>query len=271
MRALALDDRVVVLLGAVPALVAVHAPVAPADACRSGRRSRRSQPSTVSTYPAPECGSVSRPSVNAWTTALSPAISISAFRWSIDACTPPSETRPIRCTRSASMAASRTSLSANDPSSIASSMRVRSCRTTAPAPRFRWPTSELPICPSGRPTARPLAVSSVCGCSAQSSSNVGVSACEIALPGPSGASPQPSRMTSATAGTGIGPGPSFIARRRRSRRSRRDRGSRRRRAPPSMSGCAEQLARRCRASCCRRRARARARRRPRSGRRPARG
>ena len=37
-------------------------------------------------------------------------------------------------------------------------MRVRSWRTTAPAPRFRWPTSELPICPSGSPTARPHAV-----------------------------------------------------------------------------------------------------------------
>ena len=33
-------------------------------------------------------------------------------------------------------------------------MRVRSWRTTAPAPRLRCPTSELPICPSGSPTAR---------------------------------------------------------------------------------------------------------------------
>ena len=39
-------------------------------------------------------------------------------------------------------------------------------------------------------------------CSAQSSSKTGVSACEIALPGPSGARPQPSRITSATDGAG---------------------------------------------------------------------
>ena len=26
-----------------------------------------------------------------------------------------------------------------------------------PAPMFKWPTSELPICPSGNPTERPLA------------------------------------------------------------------------------------------------------------------
>jgi hypothetical protein len=29
--------------------------------------------------------------------------------------------------------------------------------TTRPAPRFMWPTSELPICPTGNPTARPEA------------------------------------------------------------------------------------------------------------------
>ena len=80
-------------------------------------------------------------------------------------------------------------------------MRARSCGTIAPAPRFRWPTSELPIWPSGRPTASPFAVSCVCGCSAHSRSNTGVSASEIALPGPSGARPQPSRITRATAGT----------------------------------------------------------------------
>ena len=41
----------------------------------------------------------------------------------------------------------------------ASSTRTRSWRTTAPAPRLRCPTSELPICPSGSPTARPDASS----------------------------------------------------------------------------------------------------------------
>ena len=39
------------------------------------------------------------------------------------------------------------------PRAIASSMRGRSCITTRPAPMLRWPTSELPICPGGRPTS----------------------------------------------------------------------------------------------------------------------
>ena len=47
--------------------------------------------------------------------------------------------------------------------SLAASIRVRSCLTTLPAPRLRWPTSELPIWPSGRPTALPQAVSVVVG------------------------------------------------------------------------------------------------------------
>src|ERR1700749_4948986 len=80
-------------------------------------------------------------------------------------------------------------------------MRARSCLTIAPAPRFRWPTSELPIWPTGRPTSGPWAESSVCGYRAQRRSKTGVSASETALPGPGGASPQPSRMTSATEGT----------------------------------------------------------------------
>ncbi len=33
--------------------------------------------------------------------------------------------------------------------------RVYSWYTTRPAPRFRWPTSELPICSAGRPTEAP--------------------------------------------------------------------------------------------------------------------
>src|ERR1043165_6215734 len=32
-----------------------------------------------------------------------------------------------------------------------------------PAPIFKWPTSELPICPSGKPTASPQVTSSVLG------------------------------------------------------------------------------------------------------------
>ena len=56
-----------------------------------------------------------------------------------------------------SQAARNTSLPASAPAATASSIRVRSWRTTAPAPRLRWPTSELPIWPSGNPTARPEA------------------------------------------------------------------------------------------------------------------
>ena len=46
---------------------------------------------------------------------------------------------------------------ASAPSATAVSMRGRSCITTRPAPRFMWPTSELPICPLGRPTESSLA------------------------------------------------------------------------------------------------------------------
>ena len=42
------------------------------------------------------------------------------------------------------------------PRRMAASMRVSSCQTTRPAPRFMWPTSELPNWPSGSPTASPL-------------------------------------------------------------------------------------------------------------------
>ena len=77
--------------------------------------------------------------------------------------TPPSDTSPSRCSRSVRHAARSASFSWNDPSAIASSIRSRSCFTTAPAPRFRCPTSELPIWPSGSPTAGPCVVSVVCG------------------------------------------------------------------------------------------------------------
>src|SRR5690606_16099254 len=75
---------------------------------------------------------------------------------------------------------------------------VRLCLTTRPAPMFMWPTSLLPICPSGRPTASPEALRLVWGALAQTSSNTGVLANSTALPGPAGASPQPARMTTAT-------------------------------------------------------------------------
>ena len=49
------------------------------------------------------------------------------------------------------------------PRSMLCEMRTRSCGTTRPAPRLRWPTSLLPIWPTGSPTASSLASSSVRG------------------------------------------------------------------------------------------------------------
>jgi len=53
---------------------------------------------------------------------------------------------------------------------------VTSIVTTRPAPIFRWPTSLLPICPSGRPTKGPSVRMRVCGNSAHSRSKLGVCA-----------------------------------------------------------------------------------------------
>ena len=215
-----------------------------------------SQRSTSATYPAPERGRVSRPSVSTCSTRSetpsSAASSIAASMWDQPEWTPPSETsaiacmRPRRDSRARPQASRSAGLSKNDPSAIASSIRARSCFTTAPAPRFRWPTSELPIWPGGRPTSRPEVESVVCGYLSQSSSKTGVSARATALPGPSGASPQPSRTIRATAGTGApaGPGVRVICRpRRRSRgspptRARRRRPKRRRRRAADISSAA---------------------------------
>ena len=56
------------------------------------------------------------------------------------------------------------------------------------------PTSELPICPSGRPTARPEAWRAQWGKWANQSSSRGVSAMAMALLALLGLSPKPSRM-----------------------------------------------------------------------------
>src|SRR6059036_2240959 len=80
----------------------------------------------------------------------------------------------------------------NSPDSIACEMRTMSCGTTRPAPRFRWPTSLLPICPSGRPTASPDALSNVRGAFAQRRCQVGVRPSSTALPSRPGRKPQPS-------------------------------------------------------------------------------
>src|SRR3989454_9569980 len=80
----------------------------------------------------------------------------------------------------------------NSPDSMACEIRTMSCGTTRPTPRFRCPTSLLPICPSGRPTASPDAVSSVRGAFAQRRCQVGVRPSSTALPSRPGRKPQPS-------------------------------------------------------------------------------
>src|SRR6266481_9399221 len=60
------------------------------------------------------------------------------------------------------------------------------------------PTSLLPICPSGRPTARPLADSCDTGNRAASLSRLGVPCSAMAFPSRLAELPQPSRMTSST-------------------------------------------------------------------------
>ena len=92
----------------------------------------------------------------------------------------PRQPRPCRT------AASRTSLRSNEPSAISASMRGRSCSTGRPAPMLRWPTSLLPICPSGRPTARAEASSRELGHSSSSARQRGISAAAMASAAGSG-------------------------------------------------------------------------------------
>src|SRR5437899_10814629 len=87
----------------------------------------------------------------------------------------------------------------NSPDSMACEMRTMSCGTTRPAPRFRCPTSLLPICPSGSPTASPDALSNVRGAFDQRRCQVGVRPSSIAFPTWPGRKPQPS-STIRTAG-----------------------------------------------------------------------
>ena len=123
-----------------------------------------------------------------------------ACRCPFDEWTPPSETSPMRCSaapgsRAAANASPSTGFAASEPSAQARLMRVSSWYTTRPAPMLRCPTSELPIWPSGRPTASPEASSRVCGHVANRRSRFGVLAREMALPGPGSARPYPSMMT----------------------------------------------------------------------------
>ena len=116
-------------------------------------------------------------------------------------CTPPSETRPSRCSappprKTLSAARFSTGFSKKSPSRTDFEMRVYSWYTMRPAPMFRCPTSELPICPSGRPTASPLAPIDVCEYSRNILSRFGFRAAAIALPRASSERPKPSSITS---------------------------------------------------------------------------
>src|SRR5215813_2289859 len=84
------------------------------------------------------------------------------------------------------------------PLAIAASMRGKSCITRRPAPMLRCPTSELPICPSGRPTSLPEVRNKACGQVAHRWSKLGVRAWRIALSATSSRQPQPSSTTSMT-------------------------------------------------------------------------
>src|SRR5437870_557497 len=145
-------------------------------------------------------GGVSRPSSQAWIATGSscrwPSMIPAVRCWS-SACTPPFPIRPSRWSvpprrrtlpHNSATAGSRK----NAPDSIAWEMRTMSWGTTRPAPRFRCPTSLLPICPSGRPTASPDASSNVRGALAQRRCQVGVSPSSTAFPSRPGRNPQPS-------------------------------------------------------------------------------
>src|SRR5438093_6652169 len=78
------------------------------------------------------------------------------------------------------------------PDSMACEMRTMSWGTTRPAPRLRCPTSLLPICPAGSPTASPDALSSVCGARLHRRCQTGVAPSSMAFPSRPGRKPQPS-------------------------------------------------------------------------------
>ena len=154
--------------------------------------------------PSADRGGVSRPSSRAWTTrSRTPArwaSSATATRWRSLAWTPPGPTRLTRASRRPVVAAvrqasTRTASVAKLPSAMAASMRGRSWRTGRPAPRFRWPTSELPICPSGSPTSGPDAPRRACGQASSRARQRGIRAAATASASGRDPIPKPSRMT----------------------------------------------------------------------------
>src|SRR5881396_1304713 len=153
-----------------------------------------------------DCGGVSRPSGNAWIATGRPArrpSSTAASRCVSSAWTPPVPIKLIRCSvpflrRISSHNRTNGSSRKNSPDSMLREMRTMSCGTTRPAPRFRCPTSLLPICPSGSPTARPDASSNVRGARSHRRCQTGVAPSSMALPSRPGRNPQPSRTIRTT-------------------------------------------------------------------------
>ncbi len=92
--------------------------------------------------------------------------------------TPASETMPIRCSLeprafTRSTAPRHTGLAASWCSEKSLLIRTSSWFTIRPAPMFSWPTSLLPMTPSGSPTSSPLALTSATGYRACSMSSHG--------------------------------------------------------------------------------------------------
>ena len=153
------DDRVVAALDAVPAVVAVHREVAPADRRDGGIRvgGRRAAPSRSAMNGRAERGGVSRPSSSAWTRTLAHALAAGQLGQrdemavvGVDAARSDEADDAAGRRRSRGPGRrrrGRPGASKNEPSAMAASIRGRSWRTGRPAPRFRCPTSELPIWP----------------------------------------------------------------------------------------------------------------------------
>ena len=155
--------------------------------------------------PSAERGGVSRPSSSAWTRtsgtprrAASPA---SATRCRSLAWTPPGPMRLTTWSRPSAWAArSHAASSAGpleeravgdrrvDPGQVLEDRPVR-------CPRLRWPTSELPIWPGGRPTASSDARRIACGQRSSRERQTGIGAAAIASADGSRPIPKPSRTT----------------------------------------------------------------------------
>src|SRR5882724_842295 len=151
-------------------------------------------------------GSVSRPSSQAWMAtgifSRRPNSTAASRCWS-RAWTPPLPISPIRCrvprdSRSAAHRSRSGGRRKNSPEVIDCEIRTMSCATTRPAPRFRCPTSLLPICPAGKPTGSPDASSSVRGARSHSRCQVGVWPSSMALPSRPARKPQPSSTIKTT-------------------------------------------------------------------------